>query len=245
MGKIIAVGSGKGGTGKTTTAAAISSCLAALGFRTLCIDFDAELRTLDLALCMADYAVADFTDVLDGRMELLEACRESPRIPNLFFIAAPTARGWEETDTPAIRQKYEEIRREFDYCLIDAPAGIGLGYTLSHTDADMAIIVTVGELPAMRDAQRIAEAARDLGVSELRLIVNRVNPKTYKRMQTTVDDVIDAVGARLIGIVKEDKYIPQALHENTPLVLFRKRFAAYDFLDAALRITGRDIPMQL
>ena len=244
MGKIIAVASGKGGTGKTTTVAAVSSCLAALGNKTLAMDYDAGLKNLDLSLCMTDYSVADYSDVIGGRLGLMEACHEHPSIPNLFFLAAPTVGDPEETDIGAVRQIHEEIRDTFDYCLIDAPSGIGEGFRHAHTGVNMSIIVTNGELPAMRDAQRAAETARNMGVSELRLLVNRVIKKNYKKLQTTIDDVIDSVGARLLGVIREDKSVIFSLHENTPLILYKQRRAAYDFLDAALRITGENIPLK-
>ena len=244
MGKIIAVASGKGGTGKTTTVAAVSSCLAALGYKTLCVDFDAELRNLDLALCMTDYAVVDFMDVQSGRRALMEACHESPRIPNLHFLPAPPQKGWGKPDRSAFVQMFAEIKNEFDYCLVDAPSGLGTGFILAQIAADMSIIVTTGEAPAMRDAQRAAESAQDLGAPEVRLLVNRVLPRKYRRMRTTIDAVIDAVGVRLLGIVREDDSIALSLHENIPLILYRRKHAAYDFLDVARRIAGEDIPLQ-
>ena len=243
LGKIIAVASGKGGTGKTTTVAAVSSCLAALGNKTLAIDYDAGLKNLDLSLCMSDYSVADYSDVVNGRLGLMEACHEHPSIPNLFFLAAPTVGEPEDVDNAAIMKMHEEIRDIFDFCLVDAPSGIGEGFRHAHTGANMSIIVTSGELPAIRDAQRAAETARNMGVGELRLLVNRVRAKNYKRLQTTIDDVIDTVGARLLGVVREDRSVLLSLHENTPLILYKKRRAAYDFLDAARRITGENIPL--
>jgi len=109
----------------------------------------------------------------------------------------------------------------------------------------MSIIVTNGELPAMRDAQRTAEIVRDMGVGELRLLVNRVKPKNFRRIETTIDSVIDAVGARLIGAIREDDNVFLSLHNNTPLILYNRRFAAYNFLDAARRIAGEDVPLRL
>ena len=244
MGRVIAVASGKGGTGKTTTVAAVSSCLAALGYKTLCIDFDAELRNLDLALCMTDFTVTDFADVQSGRLTLAEACNQSPRIPGLYFLSAPPLDGWGKTDSADLKQMFIDIRNDFDYCLVDAPSGIGIGFVFAQMAADLSIIVTTGELPAMRDAQRAADLARDLGVNELRLLVNRVQPKKYRRMQTTIDNVIDTVGAQLLGIVREDNSVAMSLNENIPLILYRRKHAAYDFLDAARRITGEDIPLQ-
>ena len=236
--------SGKGGTGKTTTVAAISSCLAALGHRTLCIDFDIDLKNLDLSLCMSDYSVADFMDVIRGTSSLSEACHEHPRIPNLFFLAAPVSYEMKEKDMETLRAMFFEIRDTFDYCLADSPSGIGEGFRLAHLEADMSIIVTNGELPAIRDAQRTADEVRSMGVGELRLLVNRILPGNFKRLRTTIDDVIDAVGARLLGAAREDGSVFMALHENTPLILYKKRRAAYDFLDAARRLAGEDIPLR-
>jgi len=244
MGKVIAVASGKGGTGKTTAVAALSSCLAVLGYKTLCIDFDVELRNLDLALGMTDFAVMDFMDVVSDRLELTSACSESPRIPNLFFLSAPTARIPDDTNPDSFKSLFEKIRKEFDYCIIDSPSGIGAGFALAHTDVDMSIIVTTGELASMRDANRTANAMREIGVTNLRLLVNRVLPKNYKQIKTTIDDVIDTVGVQLLGLIAEDKNIFLALHESTPIVLYKKRISAYDFLDAARRIAGEDIPLQ-
>ena len=244
MGKIIAVASGKGGTGKTTTAAAISSCLAALGYKTLSIDFDAGMKNLDLSLCMADFAVADYMDVLNGRLGLMEACHEHPRIPNLFFLAAPTFYESETPDVAAVRTMFNDIRNEFDFCFVDSPSGIGEGFKLAHAASDMSIIVTNGELPAMRDAQRAVDAARSIGISELRLLVNRVLPENFKKMQLNMDLVINTVCVQLLGVVREDKYVFLSLHENIPLILYNKRRSAYDFLDAARRIIGEDIPLR-
>ncbi|MCL2045700.1 MAG: AAA family ATPase [Oscillospiraceae bacterium] len=244
MGKIVAVGSGKGGTGKTTSVAAISSCLAALGYKTLAVDLDAGLRSLDLALSMTDYSVADYEDVLSSRLSLMEACHEHPLIPNLFFLSAPAVYSDDEIDISLCELMFSEIRREFDYCLLDSPSGIGHGFRLAHMDADLSILVTNGELPTMRDAERAADIVRELGVPELRLLVNRVRAKDYKMLQATIDDVIDTIGVSLLGIIREDKGIMIALHENTPLVLHGKRNAAYDFLDAARRITGEKVPLR-
>jgi len=244
MSKVIAVASGKGGTGKTTVAAAVSSCLAVLGHKTLCIDFDTELRNLDLALCMTDFTVMDFMDVVNGRLDLMSACSESPKIPNLFFLSAPTSCMPESIDENAVKKMFAEIRKDFEYCIIDSPAGIGAGFRLAHTDVDMSIIVTTGDLPSMRDSNRAANVARELDVSNVRLLVNRVLPKNYKQIKTNIDDVIDTVGVQLIGVVPEDRSIFLALHDNIPVILYKKRRAAYDLLDVARRIAGDDVPLQ-
>ena len=116
---------------------------------------------------------------------------------------------------------------------------------MAHAAADMSIIVTNGELPAMRDAQRAVSAARDLGVRDIRLLINRILPGNFRHFHTTLDDVIDTVGARLIGAIRDDASVFMALHMNTPLILYKKRRSAYDFLDVARRITGENIPLRM
>jgi len=244
MGKIIAVVSGKGGTGKTTSAAAISSCLAALGRKTLCVDFDAGLKNLDLSLGMTDFAVMDYMDVVGGDISLEEACSECPKIPNLFFLAAPTVYDANELTPYAIKAFFIEICQEFEYCVIDSPSGVGSGFLQAVSNADMSIVVTTGDLPAMRDAQLTASLIRKIEGKEVRLLVNRVMPKNLKYIKTSIDDIIDTVGVRLIGIVPEDKSVFRALHQNIPLILYKKRVAAYDYLDIARRITGEEVPLR-
>jgi len=243
MGKIITITSGKGGTGKTTTAAALASCLAALEYKTLCIDFDAGLRNLDIALAMTDYAVMDFVDVVSGKIPLVDACSGSPDISDLFFLSAPIYEIPESIDESAIAKMYATIRKEFDFCIIDSPAGLGRGFRLANSDVDMSIIVATGDLYATRDATRAADALRELGVDNLRLIVNKVIPKNFKKIRTTVDDIIDTTGVRLLGLVAEDKNVFSAIHTGTPLVLYKKRKAIYGVLDAARRLTGENLPL--
>ncbi|MDR2598886.1 MAG: AAA family ATPase [Oscillospiraceae bacterium] len=245
MGKIITVASGKGGTGKTTSVAALSSCLAVLGHKTLCIDFDTGLGNLDLALGMSDFTVMNYMDVLTGHLDIAEAASESPVISKLFYLSAPMTEVSEDIPLDTYAKMFDSIRKDFDYCLIDSPPGIGKGFKAAHHSADMSITVTLGELPAMRDATRAAGALRESGVTNLRLLVNRVKASCFKQTRTTIDDVIDTTGIRLLGIIAEDKYVFRALHENKPLILYKKRKSAHDFLDAARRITGEDVPQKL
>jgi septum site-determining protein MinD len=243
MGKVIVVASGKGGTGKTTSVGAISSCLAALGHKTLCMDCDAGLRNLDIIIGMSDYAVTDFSDVLGGFIGLDEAVTEHPKISGLYFLPAPAFSGPDEFDTNAMSALMTQVREQFDYCLIDSPAGIGPGFRLAAQNAEMAIIVVTGDISSMRDGQRVAEELRGMGIEEVRLIINRVNPRNYRRIDTTVDDIIDTVGAKLLGLVEEDEAVYFSSNRETPLILFENRKAALQFLRIAQRITGARIPL--
>ena len=244
MGKVIAVGSGKGGTGKTTTVAAVSSCLAGLGYRTICLDFDFKLSNLDFALSLERDGFESFSDVLSGKAGIVEACREHPGIPGLFFYSAGAGFDPENLDIDAVRPLFEDIRSNFDYCVVDAPSVTDYGFRLAHADADISFIVTTGELPAMIDVQRAASVALDSGVSDLRLLVNRCTPENYKLIDAAVEDAVSTAGVLFIGLVPEDKAVFQALHESVPLVLYKNRRAAYYFLDIARRLAGEAVPLR-
>jgi septum site-determining protein MinD len=132
MGKAYVITSGKGGTGKTTTAAALSGCLALMGYKTLCLDADMGLKNLDLCLGLSDMAIMDFCDVLDGRAALSEAVVAHPLVSNLFFLTAPVSVAPESVDPDAMRCLTDQIKREYDFLIIDSPAGIGSGFKLSR-----------------------------------------------------------------------------------------------------------------
>jgi len=237
MGKIIAISSGKGGTGKTTSVAAISSCLAALGYKTLCIDFNARPGNLDLALCLKRSRNVSISDVLSDQASATEACLHHPRIPNLYYMPAPS-----NFDCSPL---FAKIRRDFDYCIIDSPSGIGADFMLAHADTDMSIIITTAELPAMRDANAAQLALCDLGVTDLRYIINRVTKKKLNQLRTMSSDIVKPIYDNLIGIIPEDKIIFRAMHDEIPLILYYKRNSAYHFLDAARKIAGEKIPWRL
>ena len=244
MGKVIVVTSGKGGTGKTTTVGAVASCLAVLGARVLCIDCDAGLRNLDITLGMTDYAVSDLMDVLGGEKPLEAACTEHPSIPGLFFLSAPPEKTLSEDDCGRMRELMDCARESFDYCLIDSPAGLGAGFKLASSGADMAIIVTTPDAASIRNAQRAAEELRASGSeAELRLVVNRVKTRRMRRAGLTVDDIIDTSAVQLLGVVREDGDVPLSANRETPLVLGTTGGAAKHFLNIARRIAGEEIPL--
>ena len=245
MGKIVTVSSGKGGTGKTTTVAAVSSCLAALGFKTLCLDFDAGMRNLDLSLGMSEFSITDFMDVIETESSLEDAVQESPHINNLYYLGAPMDFYFEPPDEGGIQKMFGEIRDVFDYCLVDMPPGIGNLFTYTQKNTDIALFVVLGQLPSIKAAQTAAQEARKLGVKELRLLINRFRQKSMLDLETTVDEVIDAVGVQLLGVIEEDDIVPLALNEETPLILYKKLRSARNFLDAARRLIGEDIPSKV
>ncbi|MBQ8975674.1 MAG: AAA family ATPase [Oscillospiraceae bacterium] len=245
MGKVIVMASGKGGTGKTTAVGVVASCLAVRGYKTLCIDCDVGMRNLDMVLGMSESTSSDFGDVLSGDMELEQACRPHPGIPGLYFLSAPATASPEDIDPQAFSEMLSEIRDKYDYCLIDAPAGVGSGFRLAGAYADMGIIVTTDDLPSLRDGQRAAQLLRQQGIEDMRLIVNRVRPRHLRKLKTTVDDAIDSVAVQLIGVVYEDQSVILAANTQTPLIKYTKGSlrALRQFMKIAGRIAGEEIPV--
>ena len=193
MATVIAVTSGKGGTGKTSLTGAVSSCLAALGHRTLCIDMDVGLRNLDLSLGLADRALMDFTDVLQGRCPLERAAVEHPDIQGLFLLTAPLTLPEGLTEA-AMRDLLRQAKEQYDYILLDAPAGLGPGFRLAVCGCDRAVVVSTSDASALRDAQRTVS---EIGsrVERIHLVVNRVQPKLLRRLHTTIDDAMEKYGS--------------------------------------------------
>lgn len=242
MGTSIVIASGKGGTGKTASTAAIGSFLARSGHRTLCVDMDAALRNLDLTLGLAERVTFDFVDVLSGRVSPEDAVTAHPDIDSLFFLSAPTDLPGEET-AASFRELLRTLTGEYEYVLLDSPAGIGPGFRLAASGADMGIVVATGDISSLRDGQRTAQELRGLGVPEIRLLVNRVSPRTYRRIRRTVDDVIDTVGARLIGVVSEDAGVSMAGNLEVPLINYGARRAWGQFKNVAARLTGEKVKL--
>lgn len=241
MGKVIVITSGKGGTGKTTTAAALASALAQRNYRVLCIDTDIGLKNLDISLGLSEMALPDFNDVLEGRIPLQNAALVHPSLPWLYFLSAPTLVSVSEIDLEKMGSFLKEVRKAYDVCIIDSPAGIGGGFQLAARFADAAIIVTTGDLSSCRDAQRVAMELRGMGISEIMLIVNRIRPRIFKKSGQNIDDIVDTVGARLIGLVPEDRSVILAANQGTPLIKYNTRGAAAAYLRIAGRLLGERI----
>lgn len=246
MNKVIAITSGKGGTGKTTAAAAISSSLAMLGHKTLCVDFDFRLKNLDLALGIKDTTISNIMDVSNGHVDIIDACIEHEKIDGLFYLSASGSFDQVILNADGLYKVFDDIREQFDYCILDTPAGIGSGFELAHKFADSSLIVATGEVTAIRDAQRTAYAITENGITNIRLLVNRTKRSDFKWLRQTIDDMINIIGVQLIGVVQENRAVFRALHSGIPLMLYARRSSIYcEFMDAAKRITGEEVPLRL
>lgn len=241
MATVIAVTSGKGGTGKTSLVGAVGSCLAALGHPTLCIDMDVGLRNLDLTLGLSDRALMDFTDVVSGRCPLEKAVVEHPEIQGLYLLTAPFSLplGLPEE---AVKELLQQARGSFDYILLDAPAGLGEGFRLATCGCDRAIVVSTTDASALRDAQRtVAELTGK--VDEIHLVVNRVQPKLLRKLHATIDDAMDTAGLPLLGVVPEDNQVMLSANRGRPLILCANKGAAIGYRNIAFRLEGKRVPI--
>ena len=241
MGQVLAVISGKGGTGKTTLSAGIAACLAAEGRRVLAIDLDIGLRNLDISLGMAECAPLSFGELLSGDYRP-EQITVHPEIPNLYLLTAPTDRAPEDIDPAAFSEMIRQLRQRFDWCVLDAPAGIGAGFRLAARAADRVVVVANADPASLRDAGAAAGLLTQTG-AEVKLVVNRVSHKAYRKIRTTIDDIMDGVGLPLLGIVPEDFNVTLAAARGVPLVLQSKKGAAAACLHIARRLEGRKMPL--
>lgn len=244
MGKAIVFTSGKGGTGKTTAAAAIASCLAATGHSTLCIDCDLGLGNLDLSLGLQGTAAMNFGDVLAGRARLEDAVCPHPQIPLLFYLAAPVTLAAEEISPAAMGALVAQAKESYEFVLLDSAAGIGSAFRLAKGLADMAVIVATWDASSQRDGQRAAARLfEEDSIREVRLLLNRICPRYLRDSRITVDDMVDTVGARLLGVVPEDKAVPLSVQEELALALYGSTGASRAFLRIAKRLAGEHIPL--
>ena len=243
MGVVIAVVSGKGGTGKTSVCAGLSVALAAQGKRVLSIDCDVGLRNLDISLGLTDSAALSFLDVIEGGYPLAQATVH-PLYPSLSFLTAPMNRPVEKIDIPAFAGFIREARRNFDYILLDAPAGVDAGFRMVCAAADRFLVVTGPGPAAVRDAARVGELLELKGKTDVRLVVNRVDKNTLSILKMTIDDVMDTAGLPLIGLVMEDSEVTLAAACSLPLLRFNKRSAAVKaYAKIAKRIQGIPEPI--
>ena len=243
MGELIAVLSGKGGTGKTSVCAGVATALAQAGKKVLCIDCDIGLRNLDIALGISELGTISFMDICNGEYGLEQACRH-PVFPNLHFLTAPMNIPAESIDPLDVAQMLDQARNHYHYIFLDAPAGIDAGFRLAARVADRVILVTGADPAAIRDARQAADKLELMGKQNVRLVVNRINKKMAAAMNLTVDDVMDRAGLPLLGIVPEDRNVVLAAAFRQPLLGYTTRGAAAACRRIAKRIEGIRVPVQ-
>lgn len=219
MSEVIVITSGKGGVGKTTTTANVGAGLAQLNKKVVLIDTDIGLRNLDVVMGLENRIVYNLVDVIEGNCRIKQALIKDKKYPELYLL--PSAQTRDKTAvTPEQMQKLtDELRDEFDYILLDCPAGIEQGFKNAIAGADRAIVVTTPEVSAIRDADRIIGLLEANELKKTELIVNRLRMDMVKRGDMmSVEDVCDILAIPLIGAVPDDEHIVISTNQGEPLV---------------------------
>lgn len=241
--QVITITSGKGGVGKTTATANLAVALASEGSKVVCIDGDIGLRNLDVILGLENRIVYDIVDVIEGRCRLKQAMIRDKKLPNLYLIPAAQTRDKNAVSPSDMNRLIKDLRPDFDFVLIDSPAGIERGFRNAIAAADRVIVVTNPEVSAVRDADRVIGIleAEDKGPGAL--IINRLNPILVKKNDMlSADDVLDLLAVELIGIVPEDENVIIGSNRGAPVASDPKSKAGQAFRNIAKRLKGETVP---
>lgn len=243
-GKIIVVTSGKGGVGKTTATSSIGAALALEGKRVAIVDMDIGLRNLDVIMGLENRIVFNIVDVVQGKCKIDQAAIRDRRIDNLFLIPASQSDNKDVLTPSGVERVGKELRKKFDYVIMDSPAGIERGFENSTVAANEAVVICTPDVSAVRDADRVIGLlyARSL---EPKLIVNRIEPARVERGEMlSHEDVLDILSIDLAGLVPMDEKVLISSNTGTPLVLQNDSPAGQAFRRIAKRLNGEDIPIE-
>lgn len=243
--RAIVVTSGKGGVGKTTTTANVGAALARLGEKVAVLDVDVGLRNLDVVMGLEGRVVYDLIDVIEGKCKLRQALIRDKRIEGLALLAASQTKDKESLDPEKFRQIVRALLEEegFDRVLIDSPAGIEKGFQTAVTPAEGALVVVNPEVSSVRDADRIIGMLEAREIRENFLVINRLRPRMVQRGDMlSVEDVVEILGIKPIGIVPEDESVLISSNQGEPLVLKNGTLAGKAFVEIAQRVRGEDVP---
>lgn len=242
-GKVITVTSGKGGVGKTTTTANIGVALARLGKKVVVVDADIGLRNLDIIMGLENRIVYDLVDIVEGRAKLKQALIKHKQFPDLYLIPAAQTRDKTAVSPSDMVALANELRKEFDFIVIDSPAGIERGFRNAVAPAEEVLIVTNPEVSAVRDADRIIGLIEAENKGPAKLILNRVKIEMIKKGEMlSPDDVTDILAIKIIGIVPEDEYVVPSSNSGVPVTLNDHSRAGQAFQNIARRLCGENVP---
>ena len=246
MGEVIVITSGKGGVGKTTTTANLGTALALRGKRVVLLDADIGLRNLDVALGMENKVCYDLVDVILKKCRLREALLTDKKMENLYFLPASQTRTAADLTPENMQALVSELREQFDYILIDCPAGADRGFENAIAAASRAIIVTVPEHSAVRDADKIMDKLEEAGITKRSLIINRMRPELAKlNAILEVDEIVDWLGADVLGVIPEDVSVLISGTRGISVVTLPQSEAGKAFSNTAGRLLGENIPLMV
>ena len=250
MAEIITITSGKGGVGKSTTTANVATALAMEGKKVIAIDFDIGLRNLDMILGLENRIVYDVVDVMEGKCNLAQAIIKDKRTTNLHFLPASQTKDKTILNKEKVEKLLNELKKDFDYILIDSPAGIESGFEHSIFLADRALIVTTPEISAVRDADRVigiidakSKKAKEGEEVQKHIIINRIKPELVEKGEMlSTEDVLHILALPLIGIIPEDEEIVKSTNLGEPVALKKDSLVGEAYRRIAKRILGEDVP---
>lgn len=243
MGVSIVITSGKGGVGKTTTTANIGTALASLGKKVVVIDGDTGLRNLDVLLGLENRIVYTIIDVIEGRCRLKQGLIKDKRFQNLCLLPTAQTKDKDDIRPQDMLKIINELKEEFDYVLIDSPAGIEQGFENAVIGADRAVVVVNPEITSVRDADRVIGKLDAKGLEDHAVIINRLNYEMTKNGDMLdVSDIIETLSIELLGVVPDDKNITVSTNKGEPIVLDDNAVSGHAFKNIARRITGEEVP---
>ncbi|NPV43208.1 MAG: septum site-determining protein MinD [Firmicutes bacterium] len=244
MGQVIVITSGKGGVGKTTTTANIGTALALLNKKVVLVDSDIGLRNLDVVMGLENRIVYDLVDVVEGMCRLRQALIKDKRFEELYLLPAAQTKDKTAVSPEQMKELCEKLRPDYDYILIDSPAGIEQGFKNAIAGADKAIIVTTPEVAAVRDADRIIGLLEAAELYNPQLIINRIRADMVKKGDMMdIDDMIDILAIDLLGVVPEDEKIVISTNKGEPAVLDSGSKAGQAYKNISRRLEGENVPL--
>ncbi|MCL0043594.1 septum site-determining protein MinD [Peptococcaceae bacterium] len=243
MSKVIVVTSGKGGVGKTTTTANVGAGLAALGHKVVLVDTDIGLRNLDVVLGLENRIVYDIVDVTSGHCRLRQAIIKDKRLPGLHLLPAAQTKDKTAVSPEQMQELCGELKKEYEYVIIDCPAGIEQGFKNAIAGAERAIVVTTPEVSAVRDADRIIGLLESSGLSSPELIINRLRIDMVKAGDMmSIDDILEILAIDLLGVVPNDDEVVISTNKGEPVVLNEKSLSGKAYRNISRRIKGEKVP---
>ncbi len=241
-GKVLTITSGKGGVGKSTTSANLALGLALKGKKVVAIDLDIGLRNLDMILGLENRIVYDVVNIVEKTCKLNQALIKDKRTENLYLIAAAQTRDKSAVTSNQIKELTEELKKDYDFVILDSPAGIEGGFKNAMEPADEVIIVTTPEISAVRDADRVIGILEANDKKEMSLIINRIDPTLVKKGDMmSKDDVLQVLSIPLIGVVPEDKNIVSYTNLGEPSILHKDSKSGQAYKNIVQRLLGKDV----
>lgn len=244
MGEAIVVTSGKGGVGKTTSSANIATALALHGKKVCMVDTDIGLRNLDVVMGLENRIIFDLVDVAEGRCRLEQALVKDKRFDELYLLPAAQTKDKHAVEPEDVKKMVDTLKKDFDYVIIDCPAGIEQGFRNAVAGADQGIVLTTPETASVRDADRIIGLLDKEGIQSPKLIINRAKVNMMKHGDMLdIDEICAILAIDLLGIVPDDEYVIKAANSGEPTVMNPNSKASAAYRNIARRILGDSVPL--